>query len=169
MDVRCHTYIHDTTLLDHNTYDLLRCVPPGGTESVRQGNSVRMDDRVWHKYNCTFVVDTNVCNLLLLRYCVVMKKGCARHADSIPYFRLSVGSSLGAANNDCYYQTYHGDDSTLNAWNHYGDVYWSGWQTMAIDLRELHGLEEHIVMVTNHCIDSGEHFCYAYLNWTTAW
>lgn len=160
-DSNCHTFIFDTTMHDENTCGLLRCVPPGGTQSVRQGGPALPDIR--NKYNCTFVVDTNACNLLVLRYVVVMKRGCTRAGDSMPYFRLSVGSSRGSAMNDCYYQTYYGNDSTLSTWHHCGDVYWTDWQTMAIDLRELHGLEEHIVLQTRKCID-GAHWCYAYLN-----
>lgn len=192
MESNCHTYIYDTTLHDANTYNQLRCVPPGGTESVRQGatgddvlrtqyissTTQHVPQYISNRYNCTFVVDTNVCNLLVLRYAVVMRAGCTRHADSLPYFRLSVGASGGDAMNNCYYQTYYGDSATLSTWHHYGDVYWTDWQAMAIDLSELHGLEEHIVLQTRNCIDQMQyasaplnqgyggdiHWCYAYLN-----
>ena len=153
-----HTVHRDPSETDPRTNNMLHTVPDGRCCSVRLGN--------WQpgagEESITYIlsVDTNLYDLLILRYAVVEENPNHPEIDQ-PKFILKIQDTVGNLIENCYYANFVaglGD----NAWRN-GDwgVVWRDWTAVGIDLTPLQGQTIYVVLDNYDCSPGG-HYGYAY-------
>ena len=165
-----HTIHTNTNETDPRTNNQLYTVPPGHTSSVRLGNWDVGNQAETITYEYT--VDTNVNDLLLLRYAAVLQVPNHSAAEQ-PGFSFSIlDENENEINSSCYSANFIA--STNLGWNYYDEfadlgsnlagqfaVLWKDWTTVGIDLSPLQGQTIFIRLTTRDCNQS-EHYGYAY-------
>ncbi|MDR1847984.1 MAG: gliding motility-associated C-terminal domain-containing protein [Bacteroidales bacterium] len=156
-----HTVIDtNTSATDPRTNNQLTRVPPGATTSVRLGNWNTMAQAESITY--TYFVDTNVFDLLLLRYAIVLQDREDHTASTQPRFTMEILN----ANNSlidpvCGKADFVAGENT-DEWNSAPDnVRWKDWTTAGFDLTPYHNQKIYVRLTTKDCADSG-HYGYAY-------
>ncbi len=153
-----HTVHTDTSERDSLTGSLLRTIPEGRCRSVRLGNRFSRAE----EESITYIlkVDTNLFDLLLLRYAIVEEEP-GHESEDQPKFIMRVLDSAGVLVDSCYYANFvagRGDDMWHSGM---GIVVWRDWTTVGIDLTPLHGKTIY-VMLDNYDCSQGAHFGYTY-------
>lgn len=154
-----HTVHTDTNERDPRTNNQLRTIPEGHCYSVRLGNwnTGREEESITYTLN----VDSNLYDLLILRYAIVEVD--PRHAiESQPKFLLSIQDSMGNLIDSCYYANFVAGVGD-SAWHEYYDygIVWRDWTATGIDLAPLHG-RRIMVKLDNYDCQMGAHYGYAY-------
>lgn len=152
-----HTVHSDTSERDSLTGDLLRTVPVGHCSSVRLGNAQVGAKQESITY--TLHVDTNVYDLLILRYAIV-EENPNHLLEYQPHVLFSVTDSAGNLTDSCYYANFvSGDFSGWNTALH--SIVWRDWSAFGISLTEFHG-QRIKVTISNFDCAQGAHFSYTY-------
>lgn len=154
-----HTVHFDTTEFDPRTDSLLRTIPLGEEASVRLGNW--LPGRGAESFTYAYDVDTNMFDLMYLRYAVVMEEpGHAFHEQ--PRFTLEIlDEDLDIIDEECGFADFHASDTL--GWNTVPNsiVIWKDWTLVGFDITPYHGERIYIRLTTRDC-DEGGHFGYAY-------
>lgn len=132
-------------------------VPPQHCTSVRLGNWQTGGGMETITY--AIQVDTNIFDLLILRYALVAED--PNHADEDqPQFSIDITDSEGNTINSCYYTNFISGAANAG-WNISGTTSWRDWSVMGIDLTALHGQLIRVILHNHDCARGG-HFGYAY-------
>lgn len=160
-----HTVIYNTSAYDERTGNQLKMVPPEAEASVRLGNwkAGSQEESLTYRYE----VDTNLNDLLILRYAAVFQNPNHSSLSDNPKIIFQLTDTAGnAINTGCYSATFMASDSL--GWNTYhpdtastSTVLWKDWTAVGIDLAPLHGQTVNIYMATYDCL-IGSHYAYAY-------
>lgn len=152
-----HTIHTDTNERDINTGNQLRTIPSGATASVRLGD-YRADSQA-EALLYAIEVDTNLYDLLLLRYAAVLQN--PSHLDSEqPRFRLELlNSTMELLDSTCGAVDFIA--SSELGWNLYNETLWKDWTSVGIDLTPYSGQIIFVRLSTYDC-PYGGHFGYAY-------
>ena len=153
-----HTVHTDINERDPLTMSQLRTVPEGRCRSVRLGNKLTHAE----EESITYIlkVDTNLFDLILLRYAIVEEDPRHSQAEQ-PKFLLSVTDSLGMLIDSCYYANLVAGTGD-SIWQEGTElVKWRDWTTLGVDLTPLHGRTIHVVLDNYDCSQGG-HFGYSY-------
>ena len=153
-----HTVMTDPDSTDPVTGGQLHVVPPGESASLRLGNpSVGAEGE---GIICQMTIDTNVYDILLLKYAAVLQV-----PDHLP-------ASQPRFNFKLYDEEMHAVDPVCGAadfiaspdmdWNPLGGLMWKDWTTVGFNLSPYHGHTLNVVFTTRDCV-GGAHFGYAYL------
>ncbi len=151
-----HTIVTGGT--DPNTGNQLNCVAPGGSYSLRLGNSNTGAEAEQIKY--TFVV-TPQTQLFIYRYAVVLEDP-GHPAPDQPRFQIAVADQSGAIDYTCGFYSVVSAPG-LPGFNTTGNVHWKNWTTIGIDLTSKMGNTITITFSTGDC-GYGGHFGYAYID-----
>ncbi len=154
-----HVAIIDTSLRDHNTGNLLRCIPVDEIASIRlgdenigaQGETITFD----------YFVDSLDKDMLVLKYAVVLQNSNHTSVNQ-PRFTMEILDSNEVAIDTtcCYADFYAAGDLGWNSVSG-SNVIWKDWSTVGIDIAPYHGQLIKIRFTTKDCADGG-HFGYAY-------
>ncbi|MDR0789385.1 MAG: gliding motility-associated C-terminal domain-containing protein [Bacteroidales bacterium] len=157
-----HTINTNVSAKDPRTGNLLSLIPAGATQSVRLGN---WEGGKSEALTYTYLVDTNVNDLLLLRYAVVLYDPPGTHpADRRPSFTLVILDSTGAEiDSVCGKADFVAGENTTD-WNVYqGSILWKDWTAVGFDMSAYHNKKIKIRLTTKDCADgNATHFGYAY-------
>lgn len=153
-----HTVHRDPSETDPRTNNMLHTVPDGRCCSVRLGNWVSGA----YQESITYIlkVDTNLYDLLILRYAIVEQQ--PNHPDDDqPKFLFKIQDTVGNLIDSCYYANFvAGMGDTV--WRNGEDgVVWRDWTAVGIDLTPLQGQTIHVVLDNYDCAIGG-HYGYAY-------
>lgn len=153
-----HTIMTSTTATDPNTDNMVHVVPPGYSSSLRLGNDDV--DAEGEGIICQMTVDTNVYDILLLKYAAVLQQ--PNHMpESQPRFTFRLyDDQMHALDPSCGAADFIA--SADMDWNSHGIVMWKDWTTVGLNLAPYHGRTINVVFTTRDCI-GGEHYGYAYL------
>lgn len=161
-DVRSrHTVHYDTTEVDPRTDSLLHTVPPGEEASVRLGNW--LPGAEGESFTYAYDVDTNVFDLMYLRYAVVMENP-GHTMQNQPRFTLEILNTNNTLIDPvCGYADFYASDSL--GWNTVPNstVIWKDWTLVGFDITPYHGQRILVRLTTRDC-DEGGHYGYAYYN-----
>ena len=159
-DVRSrHTVHYDTSEVDPRTDSLLHTVPPGEEASVRLGNWLPGGEG--ESFTYAYDVDTNIFDLMYLRYAVVMENP-GHTMTNQPRFTLEILNANDTLIDPvCGYADFYASDSL--GWNSVpGTVtIWKDWTLVGFDITPYHGQRILVRLTTRDC-DEGGHFGYAY-------
>ena len=159
-DVRSrHTVHYDTSEVDPRTDSLLHTVPPGEEASVRLGNWLPGGEG--ESFTYAYDVDTNIFDLMYLRYAVVMENP-GHTMTNQPRFTLEILNANDTLIDPvCGYADFFASDSL--GWNSVpGTVtIWKDWTLVGFDITPYHGQRILVRLTTRDC-DEGGHFGYAY-------
>ena len=152
-----HTVHIDTSERDIHTGNLLRTVPPGYCSSVRLGNSRPGSEQESIKY--TLYVDTNIYDLLILRYAIVEQN--PEHPTYYqPHVLFSITDSAGNSTGSCNSANFI--SGTLDGWIQADcNISWRDWSAYGISLTEFHG-QKIQVTISNFDCGAGDHWGYVY-------
>lgn len=153
-----HTVNYDTAARDPRTGGRLRLVPEGEERSVRLGNwrTGGEEESLTYRYK----VDTNLHDLLILRYAVVFQS--PNHPiQEQPRMVFRITDSTGReVDGNCYSAVFMANDSL--GWNVASEnVLWKDWTTVGVDLTSLHGQTINVYLSTYDC-KMGSHYAYSY-------
>lgn len=154
-----HTVHYDTTEVDPRTDSLLHTVPPGEEASVRLGNWLLGAEG--ESFTYAYDVDTNVFDLMYLRYAVVMQNP-GHTMQNQPRFTLEILNANDTLIDPvCGYADFYASDSL--GWNTVPNstVIWKDWTLVGFDITPYHGQRILVRLTTRDC-DEGGHFGYAY-------
>lgn len=152
-----HT-VHYVDELDPRTDNLLHTIPPCELYSVRLGNWNTNYEAESISYD--FLVDTNVADILLLKYAAVLEEPGHSAAEQ-PRFtfellnqnNVQIDPTCGAADFIA---------STSLGWNVASNsVLWKDWTNVGADLSAYHNQTVRVRLTTYDC-DQGGHYGYAY-------
>ena len=152
-----HTVHFDTSERDMRTNGWLRTIPVGHCSSVRLGNA--QTDAKQESITYTLHVDTNVYDLLILRYAIVEQD--PNHSPEYqPHVVFSVTDSAGTLTDSCYYANFVSGD--FSGWNTtLQSIVWRDWSAFGVSLTEFHG-QRIKVTISNYDCAAGLHFGYTY-------
>ena len=150
-----------TIMTDVNAYDpvipQLRTIPPGFSSSVRLGNSGVGAQGESISY--FMLVDTNVYNIMLLRYAAVVQDPGHVPANQ-PRFAFTIyDENMMPIDPDCGAANFIASPDM--GWNRSGGTMWKDWTTIGLDLTPYHGRYINVRFITRDCT-AGAHFGYAY-------
>ncbi|MBQ9547425.1 MAG: gliding motility-associated C-terminal domain-containing protein [Bacteroidales bacterium] len=157
-----HTLITSQTIDPRafNGQSFLKTIPDGESASIRLGNW-----QIGAQSECVtyqYTVDTNLFDLLLLKYAVVLQE--PNHPfEQQPMFLLSITDEYGNdLNSDCY-TAYFVPGLNTEGWNvgNQPNILWKDWSTIGVDLSPLHGRTIYINLITRDCLEAA-HYGYAY-------
>ncbi|MDR1005993.1 MAG: gliding motility-associated C-terminal domain-containing protein [Bacteroidales bacterium] len=155
-----HTVNTDTLATDPRTGNNLKTVPDGYTSSVRLGN--------WEKgaqgesLTYTYFVDTNMFDLLLLRYALVLQNDSAHRDTTQPSFTLEILDSSGTLIDNICGKTEFVAGVNMEGWNSADNlVRWKDWTAAGLNLSPYHNKKIKVRLTTKDCKESG-HYGYAY-------
>ncbi|MPL69974.1 hypothetical protein SDC9_15725 [bioreactor metagenome] len=154
-----HTVHYDTSEVDPRTDSLLHTVPPGEEASVRLGNWLPGGEG--ESFTYAYDVDTNVFDLMYLRYAVVMENP-GHTMTNQPRFTLEIlNENDSLIDPVCGYADFYASDSL--GWHSVpGTVtIWKDWTLVGFDITPYHGQRILVRLTTRDC-DEGGHFGYAY-------
>lgn len=154
-----HTIMTDPDETDPETGNQLHVVPPGRSSSLRLGNAFTGAEA--EGIICQMTVDTNIYDILLLEYAVVLQD--PNHTEqSQPRFSFMLyDEMMNPVDASCGAVDFVANDDL--GWNHAGNInLWKDWTTTGFNLSPYHGRTLNVVFVTRDCV-GGEHFGYAYL------
>ena len=153
-----HTIMTDPNATDPETGGMLHVVPPGQSSSLRLGNANTGAEA--EGIICQMSVDTNIYDILLLKYAVVLQD--PNHlAESQPRFQFMLyDEEMHPVDADCGAVDFVANSGL--GWNQNGITLWKDWTTTGFNLSAYHGRTLNVVFVTRDCV-GGEHFGYAYL------
>lgn len=154
-----HTVHYDTSEVDPRTDSLLHTVPPGEEASVRLGNWLPGGEG--ESFTYAYDVDTNIFDLMYLRYAVVMENP-GHTMTNQPRFTLEILNANDTLIDPvCGYADFFASDSL--GWNSVpGTVtIWKDWTLVGFDITLYHGQRILVRLTTRDC-DEGGHFGYAY-------
>ena len=156
-----HTIMTDTTAHD-NMISGLRTIPPGGTSSLRLGNSAggAQGEAVIYQ----MLVDTLQYNILMLKYAAVLQVPDHQPA-AMPKFTFAIlDENMHRLDPQCGAANFVASEDL--DWNFTGQgsgsTAWKDWTTVGIDLTPYHGQFINIRFTTHDCL-GGEHCGYAYI------
>ena len=151
-----HTVHTNPNERDYRTNYMLRTVPKGFCSSVRLGNwsTNRGTEQITYRY----YVDTNVSNLLIMKYAAVLEDPTHSRLEQ-PRFSFQITNMQGQSISQCYNADFIADPNL--GWNVCGTVRWKDWTTVGIDIAPLHGQYIDITLSTFDCTRGG-HYGYAY-------
>ncbi|HHT02755.1 MAG TPA: T9SS type B sorting domain-containing protein, partial [Bacteroidales bacterium] len=159
-DVRSrHTVHYDTSEVDPRTDSLLHTVPPGEEASVRLGNWLPGGEG--ESFTYAYDVDTNIFDLMYLRYAVVMENP-GHTMTNQPRFTLEILNANDTLIDPvCGYADFYASDSL--GWNTVPNstVIWKDWTLVGFDITPYHGQRILVRLTTRDC-DEGGHYGYAY-------
>ena len=147
-----HTVHMDPEETDPRTNNMLHTVPEGRCCSVRLGNW--MPGAYQESITYILKVDTNLYDLLILRYAIVEQQ--PNHPDNEqPKFLFKIQDTVGNLIDSCYYANFvAGMGDTV--WHNGGDgVVWRDWTAVGIDLTPLQGRTIHVVLDNYDCALGG--------------
>lgn len=151
-----HTVI-TTDDYDPYTENTLPVIPDCKNYSVRLGNSNTGAEA--ESISVNYQVDTNVSDLLLLQYAIVMEDPGHTPEDQ-PRFTMEIlNSNNQLIDQNCGYENFIASSGL--GWSSSGGVIWNEWTTVGMDLSAYHGQNVKIRLTTRDCERSG-HFGYAY-------
>ena len=152
-----HTVHNDTAERDSNTGYQLRTIPIGHCSSVRLGNSRVGSEQESITY--TLHVDTNVCDILLLRYAIVAQN--PNHSPSIqPHALFTIADSAGNITGPCYSANFI--SGSLTGWIPAGGTtMWRDWSIYGMVLSDFHG-QTIRVTISNFDCGGDNHWGYSY-------
>ncbi|MDR1726189.1 MAG: gliding motility-associated C-terminal domain-containing protein [Bacteroidales bacterium] len=156
-----HTINYDTAARDSLSGYILRTVPEGRNESVRLGN---WDGNKSESLTYSYLIDTNINNLLLLRYAVVMKDPFGHTSSNRPRFTLEILDSNGIIIDPvCGYANFVAGENT-DDWNEAANkILWKDWTTIGFDVSSYHNKKIKVRLTTRDCADGNPTHCgYAY-------
>ena len=154
-----HTVHYDTSEVDPRTDSLLHTVPPGEEASVRLGNWLPGGEG--ESFTYAYDVDTNIFDLMYLRYAVVMENP-GHTITNQPRFTLEILNANDTLIDPvCGYADFFASDSL--GWNSVpGSVtIWKDWTLVGFDITPYHGQRILVRLTTRDC-DEGGHYGYAY-------
>lgn len=154
-----HTVHYDTTEVDSRTDSLLHTVPSGEEASVRLGNWLPGGEG--ESFTYAYDVDTNIFDLMYLRYAVVMENP-GHTMTNQPRFTLEILNENNTLIDPvCGYANFYASDSL--GWNSVANstVIWKDWTLVGFDITPYHGQRILVRLTTRDC-DEGGHFGYAY-------
>jgi gliding motility-associated-like protein len=157
-----HTINTNTLATDPRTGNLLSLIPQGGTQSVRLGN---WEGGKSEALTYTYLVDTNVNDLLLLRYAVVLFDPPGTHPpDRRPSFTLVILDSTGAEIDAlCGKADFVAGENTTDWHVYQGNILWKDWTAVGFDMSPYHNRKIKVRLTTKDCADgNATHFGYAY-------
>ena len=156
-----HTNINET---DSRTHNMLHTVPDGHCQSVRLGNwaTGRQEESITY----TIKVDSNLFDLLILRYAIV-EQNPDHPEEEQPKFLLSFRDSAGRLIDNCYYANFVAGLGSSVWQQGVSGVVWRDWTAVGIDLTPLHGRTINVVLDNFDC-DLGGHYGYAYFTLESA-
>lgn len=138
-------------------YSSLSCVAPGESYSIRLGNSSTGAQAECIEY--TYTVDTNLYDLLILKYTAVMEDP-GHSSYEQPRFTFKLLNAWGyEVDPICSSADFIAGNST-QGW-HGTSRLWKDWTTVGFDVSAYHGQTIKIRLTTYDCSQSG-HFGYAY-------
>ena len=153
-----HTVHFDPNETDPRTNNMLHTVPDGRCTSVRLGNWLSGIEQESITYILN--VDTNLYDLLILRYAVVEQNPNHPEEDQ-PKFIFKIQDTAGNLIDNCYYANFvAGLGDTVWRTGDEG-VVWRDWTAVGIDLTPLQGQTIHVVLDNYDC-NFGAHYGYAY-------
>ncbi len=150
-----------TVMTDVNEFDpvipQLRTIPPGFNSAVRLGNSGTGSQGESITYFMR--VDTNVYNIMLLRYAAVLQEP-GHNPSNQPRFAFTIyDENMEPIDPDCGAVNFIASPDM--GWNRAGSTMWKDWTTIGIDLTPYHGRFINVQFITRDCLP-GAHFGYAY-------
>ncbi|MFV0500280.1 MAG: gliding motility-associated C-terminal domain-containing protein [Bacteroidales bacterium] len=154
-----HTVHYDTSEVDPRTDSLLHTVPPGEEASVRLGNWLPGGEG--ESFTYAYDVDTNIFDLMYLRYAVVMENS-GHTMTNQPRFTLEILNANDTLIDPvCGYADFFASDSL--GWNTVPGIVtiWKDWTLVGFDITPYHGQRILVRLTTRDC-DEGGHFGYAY-------
>lgn len=153
-----HTIMTDPNMTDTNTCGLLHVVPPGHSCSLRLGNAYK--GAQGEGIICQMTVDTNVYDILLLKYAAVLQDP-DHTPQSQPRFSFELyDDNMNALDPMCGAADFVAGPGL--GWNQCGINLWKDWTTTGFNLAPYHGRTLNVVFTTRDCL-GGAHFGYAYL------
>ena len=155
-----HTVINTRTYNPRATRrgDTLWTIPEGEIASVRLGNWMTGAEAECISYQYT--VDTNVADLLILKYAAVLEN--PNHtASNQPLFMFDFTDSLGNTIDPMCYSAVFVPGYTQSDWHGTSGLKWKDWTTIGVDLTPLHGMTFNINLTTKDCLQRG-HYGYSY-------
>jgi gliding motility-associated-like protein len=157
-----HTIDTNIVKTDDRTGGLLSVIPTGYTKSVRLGNWRGGSEGEAITY--TYLIDTNVFDLLLLRYAVVMVNPEGHSVNSQPTFTLVMLDSNGAELDPVCGKANFVAGQNTSQWNiAANNVYWKDWTAVGYDIAKYHGKKIRLRLTTKDCNEGNPyHFGYAY-------
>lgn len=153
-----HT-IHRIQALDPRTDFGLQVIPPCELYSVRLGNWDTGAEAESISYD--FFVDTNVADLLLLKYAAVLEDPAHTPSEQ-PRFTFEILNASGQlVDSVCGSADFIANPAL--GWNisDDGDVLWKDWTNVGVDVAPYHGQTIRVRMTTYDCDQTG-HYGYAY-------
>ena len=151
-----HTVLTDTTARDP-VITSLRTIPPGHSSSVRLGN--RSTGAQGESITYLMKVDTNVYNILMLKYAAVLQNP-DHNPSRQPRFTFALyDENMELIDPDCGAATFVANSNM--GWNNSGGIMWKDWTTIGTDLTPYHGRYINVQLTTRDCLE-GAHFGYAY-------
>ncbi len=152
-----HTIITGGT--DPYTSGQLQCVPPGANESVRLGNSSAGYEAESITY--TYMVDTNVNEILILQYAAVLQDPGHPYAAQ-PRFTFRLLNQAGLEIDPMCSSADFVSNNTTQGWiRGTSNTLWKNWTYVGVDVSPYHGQNIRVQLTTYDC-DYGAHFGYAY-------
>ncbi|MFA7081407.1 MAG: gliding motility-associated C-terminal domain-containing protein [Bacteroidales bacterium] len=158
-----HTVHYDTTEFDPRTDSLLRTVPLGEEASVRLGNW--LPGAQGESFTYAYDVDTNVFDLMYLRYAVVMENP-GHTMENQPRFTLEIlNDNDSLIDPVCGFADFFASDSL--GWHTVSNsiAIWKDWTLVGFDITPYHGQRIYVRLTTRDC-DEGGHYGYAYYHLT---
>lgn len=161
----------DTNAVDPYTGGQLSMIPPGHCVSVRLGNDDVNAEEEAIVY--TLHIDTNNFGLIILNYALV-EENPGHPIERQPKFTLLITDLNDVPISACHDINFVA--GTGDGWNisHFTDannarheVTWLDWQTIGLDLSQLHRRTIKLKLENHDCLNGG-HFGYAYFNLETA-
>ncbi|MDR0789309.1 MAG: gliding motility-associated C-terminal domain-containing protein [Bacteroidales bacterium] len=156
-----HTVNTDVSAADPRTGNLLKTIPDGSEQSVRLGNWNNGAEAESITY--TYFVDTNIFDLILLNYAIVMQDSPDHNDVTIqPHFILEIIDSNGHLIDPVCGTTDFVAGGNTNTWNHAADnVIWKDWTSAGFNLAPYHNQKINVRITTKDC-SAGGHYGYAY-------
>ena len=144
---------------DPYTYGQLPCVPPGGVNSVRLGNSSVGAQAESITY--TYSVDTNINEILILRYAAVLQNPGHSYSQQ-PRFIFKILNAAGIEIDPLCCSADFVSGNTTQGWQSgSSSTLWKPWTNVGIDVSPYHGQNIRVQLVTYDCSPTA-HFGYAY-------
>lgn len=162
-----HAINYDRLAYDPNLEDgALLIIPKGETKSVRIGTMMNGGNaaKVCYRYQ----VDTNLADMLLLRYASVMQNPSHEAYYNPRVLFTFYDENMQPVDSNCLFFTFVADANL--GWNTYGQGYsailWKDWTPVGVDLTPLHGQTIYVQISTQEC-GASAHYAYIYYTFQT--
>ena len=143
-----HTIITDMSATDLKSGGMLRMIPPGETYSIRLGDQ---DGATAESISVDISVDTNLYDLLILKYAAVMQD--PNHLpEEQPRFTFDILNLQDQPiDTNCLSADFIASSNLGWNWSIGGRAWWKDWTNVGFDLSDFHGQTIRIRLTTRDC------------------